>query len=101
MSDNYQAIFDAVRSRMSNGDIGNAVEQAIRNVDIGYYFQQALQQVEQAVSEATLPSVLYRPEVKIEGILWVARYSGVAGVGNSPAEAIADFNTFWYQKVVK
>ncbi len=35
MSDTYQAIYDAVRSRISGGNISDAVESAMRDAGIG------------------------------------------------------------------
>ena len=38
MSDNYQAVYDSVRSRIGNVDIGSAVESVIgRNTDISNF----------------------------------------------------------------
>lgn len=38
--DTYQPIYDAVRSRLSNGDIGAAIESALRSENIGFLLQQ-------------------------------------------------------------
>ena len=68
--DSYQPIYDAVRSKIGNGDIGRAVEQAMR------------------------------PKIFIDGNQWCALYGdnlheGVAGFGDSPAKAMWDFDRAW------
>jgi hypothetical protein len=47
-----------------------------------------------------LPSVLYRPSLSADGTKWCALYgddlaSGVAGFGDTPAEAMAAFDAAW------
>lgn len=46
------------------------------------------------------PGVVYRPKVSIDGNQWCALYgenlmTGVAGFGDTPADAVADFNKQW------
>jgi hypothetical protein len=100
MMDSYQAIYDAVRSRISNGDIGNAVEQAFHRADIGFQFQRALQNLEIAGAEMSRPSVLFRPKLSIDGNQWCALYGenlqdGCAGFGDSPEKAMMAFDVEW------
>lgn len=50
------------------------------------------------------PSVLYRPRIFIDGDKWCALYGdnlqdGVAGFGDSPAEAMYDFDQNWTKKL--
>ena len=57
-----------------------------------------------AVIARSLPSSLYRPALSVDGDKWCALYGdslqeGVAGFGDSPAEAYADFNVAWYKKI--
>lgn len=54
--------------------------------------------------EMCRPSYLYRPKLSIDGNKWCALYGedlqhGVAGFGDSPAEAYADFDKAWYRKL--
>jgi hypothetical protein len=47
-----------------------------------------------------LPSVLYRPRLMADGDKWCALYGenlmdGVAGFGNTPAEAMSAFDAAW------
>lgn len=100
MSDSYQAIYDAVRSRISGVDIGSAVESAIRDMNLSFYFENAMQSISQAASCHEEPSAIYRPNIYIDGNQWCALYgddlqSGVSGFGDSPALAMIDFNRNW------
>jgi hypothetical protein len=56
-------------------------------------------------TETARPSHLYRPTLSRDGNKWCALYGGnlhdgVAGFGDSPAEAYADFDKAWTQKLV-
>lgn len=100
--DTYQAIYDAVRSRIGNGDIGEAVERAMRGANISHYVETAAYSVQHAVAEYERPSVMFRPKIYIDGNSWCALYGenlqdGIAGFGNSPANAMLDFDRNWYK----
>lgn len=95
--ESYQAIYDAVRSRISNGDIGYAIETAIRDANISHYVERSMSAVQLAAAEYERPSVLFRPKLSIDGDQWCALYGenlqdGVAGFGDSPAKAMYDFD---------
>jgi len=50
------------------------------------------------------PSAIYRPRLSIDGNQWCALYGenlqdGVAGFGDSPAQAMADFDRNWNAKL--
>lgn len=84
MSD-YQAVYDAVALNFSGAS----------------YMWPIIQQ-EACISFAELrrPSVLYRPALSIDGSKWCALYGdnlqdGVAGFGDTPAQAMEDFDTQW------
>jgi hypothetical protein len=105
--DNYQAVYDAVRSRISGGNIADAVAQAVRDADISHHFLLAgneMQYAAGAVRDAmTRPSVLYRPDLGLDGSKWCALYgsdlmNGVAGFGDTPADAMADFDRAWNEE---
>jgi hypothetical protein len=104
MSDSYQAIFDAVRSRISGGNIGDVVRDAAFNAfDISHMKVMLQQEFSIAAYEMQRPSVLYRPSVVPDGSKWCALYgaglvSGVCGFGNTPAEAMADFDQNWLKQ---
>jgi hypothetical protein len=102
--DSYQAIYDAVRSKISGGSISDAVESAVRSSEIGWHAQQIAETIKAAVSLYEEPSVLYRPSLSVDGNQWCALYgenlqSGVAGFGDSPYLAMVNFNKNWYAKL--
>jgi hypothetical protein len=101
VSDLYQATYDAVRSKIHGGDIGSAIEQAIRDCNISHYAMMAGNQIQQAAAAYESPSAIWRPKIAIDGDQWCALYGdnlqdGVAGFGDSPALAMADFDKNWY-----
>jgi len=105
MSDTYQAIYDAVRSKIGNGDIGSAVEMAIRDANISHYVAMAANAIQCAAAEYQRPSILLRPKISIDGTQWCALYGenlndGVAGFGNSPAEAMFAFDLEFYKTLL-
>lgn len=98
--DTYQPIFDAVRSRICNGDIGEAVQTAIRDANLSHYLSMAAESVRMAAGEYERPSAVYRPALTIDGNQWCALYGenlqeGVAGFGDSPAHAMREFDAAW------
>ncbi|WP_368647923.1 hypothetical protein [Castellaniella ginsengisoli] len=109
MSDTYQAVYDAVRSRISGGDIGEAVRAAIGQeasslswaIDgVRQEYTAAADAQRVAALEGMRPCVLYRPRLSVDGDQWCALYgedlqSGVAGFGDSPAAAMLDFDANW------
>ncbi len=100
MSDSYQPIYDAIRSRLSNCDVGTAVENVMRDCNFSHYAEMAKEAISHVAWEYGEPSVLFRPNLKIDGDQWCALYGdnlqdGVAGFGDSPAKAMADFNKNW------
>ena len=102
--DSYQAIYDAVRSRISGGDVGQAVESAIREANLSHHAAMAAEVAREAAAEQCRPSVLFRPALSIDGNQWCALYGddlqcGVAGFGDSPAEAMWDFDRQWATKI--
>lgn len=62
------------------------------------------QEIRRTESERQRPSVLMRPVLTLDGNKWIALYGenlqeGVAGCGDSPAEAMSDFDVNWYKKL--
>lgn len=98
MADTYQAIYDAVRSRISNGDVGRAVSEAARHAfDISHTVAMLHQEFSIAAYEMARPSVLFRPLLSADGTKWCALLGdnlqeGIAGFGDTPAEAMAAFD---------
>ncbi len=101
MSDTYQAVYDAVRSRISGGDIGTAVESAMRNENFGHYFQMACNEMQQAASEYARPCAVFKPALSQDGNAWIAVLgdlpTGVVGCGKTPSEAMYDFDLAWFK----
>lgn len=100
MSDIYQATYDAVRSKISGGDISGAIESALRNENIGHHAQMSAAAIQEAAACHATPSAVYRPALSIDGNQWCALYGvnlqdGVTGFGASPALAMADFDKNW------
>ena len=96
MTDSHQAIYDAVRSKISGGNIADAVQTAIREANIGHYFMLAAEGMKAAAWQWGRPSVLFRPDVAIDGNKYSVLYGsnlmeGCAGFGDTLAEAMADF----------
>jgi hypothetical protein len=91
MSDSHQAIYEAVRSRISGCDSRQAIESAMRSVfDLGNAIPRIFEDVIFAVADiresSTRPSVLYRPAISIDGNQWCALYGANLQDG-SPASA--------------
>ena len=100
MSDTYQAVYDAVRSKISNGDIGRAVADVVQGMHLGHYAEMTMRAAQDVLAEQQRPSVLYRPRIYTDQGLWCALYGeniqdGVAGFGETPAAACADFDKNW------
>ena len=105
--DTHQAIYDGVRSKISNGDIGAAVEQAISNSGLGeavqsagYEWRNAAIHAQEAAMELMRPCVVFKPVISLDGDKYCVLFGdnlqdGVAGFGDSPADAMADFDKEW------
>lgn len=99
--DSYQAIYDAVRSRIHGGDVGNAVAEAARQAfDISHLTAGVAQDFTIAAMEMQRPFVLLKPRMFPDGNQWCALYgdnvqAGVAGFGDTPAKAATQFDVEW------
>lgn len=99
--DSYQAIYDAVRSKISNGDISEAIKSVLRESNLEHYAEMARLDFAELTTEQQRPSALFRPKVFIDGNKWCALYGeniqdGVAGFGNSPSDAMHAFDKEWH-----
>lgn len=105
MSDSYQAIYDATRSKIGSANAGEAIERAAREAfDISHVVPHMQQEVYAVSREMQRPAVLYRPAISIDGNKWCALYGdnlqdGVAGFGDSPADAMCAFDQAWNEKL--
>lgn len=103
MSDSYQAVYDAVRSRFGFFDPAQAIRDACHldaSWAIEYVKNDAVTAIESTRQEMQRPSVLFKPAIGIDGDKWCALYGanlqeGVAGFGDSPAAAMLDFDKQW------
>lgn len=102
MSDNYQAVYDAVRSRISSCNVGSIVEEAVRNAfDISYIKPIIQQEICIMLEEMQRPSVLFKPVMAFEEVVkgvfhYTARYNGILmGNGENPDAAMRSFDKFW------
>ncbi len=98
--DNYQAVYDAVRSRIGHLDAGVLIDRITRCFDFSNLIAQATGEIYTISIEHQRPSVLFRPKLTIDGSQWCALYGdnlqdGVAGFGDSPAKATQDFDNNW------
>jgi hypothetical protein len=78
-------------------------QQNIAN-ELSHWAHMAKESIENAASEHMRPSVLFKPRVFIDGNQWCALYGdnlqdGVAGFGDSPADAMWDFDSQWNKKL--
>lgn len=104
MSNTYQAVYDATRSKIQGGSVQDAIENAIRDSGFSHYAQQAFYAWQINANEHIKPSVLMRPRIFIDGNEWCALYGdniqdGVAGFGKSPQEAMFAFDNEWAAKL--
>lgn len=102
MSDNYQAIYDAVRSRISNGDIGSVAERVMHECfDVSWQKSILQEQIVSVGNQMSRPSAIYRPKLFPDGNMWCALYgddlqNGVSGFGKTPDEACYAFDQAWH-----
>lgn len=102
--DSYQAIYDAVRSRIQGCDVGAAIRSAC-SIDASHAIALIQQDFCIAAGEMQRPSVLYRPDLFPDGSKWCALYGkdlqhGIAGFGDSPAGAMIDFDRQWASSTI-
>lgn len=104
MSDSYQAVYDAVRSRIGSCDVRSIVEEACRMAfDTGMTWPLVQQEFGIAAGEMQRPSAVYRPTIGPDGDKWCALYGddlmhGVAGFGDTPAAAMDAFDRGWLKQ---
>lgn len=88
MSNEYQAVYDAVNLNFSGAS---------------WLWQHAQQEIYCVSASMQRPSVLYRPSIGMDGNKWCALYGddlmhGIAGFGDTPAEAMTDFDKNWNEQ---
>lgn len=104
MADTYQAVYDAVRSRISNGDIGSAVTEVARQAfDFSFTMSAIQQEFTASAQEMQRPSVLFKPTIMQDGNAFIALLgedlaTGIVGCGDTPDQAMRDFDAVWYRR---
>src|SRR5208283_4709713 len=104
MSDSYQATFDAVRSQFRYCDASRVIQEvAAQQFDFSHARAILQEQIGAVGSEMSRPSVLYRPSIGMDGTKWCALYGddlmhGIAGFGDTPDEAMRDFDNAWWKE---
>lgn len=102
--DSYQAIYDAVRSKISNGDIGRAVtDVAYQQFDISNTMAVLQQEFSAAAYEMQRPSAIFKPVLSVDGnqycfLLGEDLMSGIAGFGSTVSEAATAFDVAFYEE---
>lgn len=97
MDDTYQAVFDAVRSRISGFDGHALIERIASQFDFSFYAQQIKEEIMNVTYEHQRPSVIFRPSLKMDNGRWRAVYGDVMVFGNSPQEAMLNFDNKWVE----
>lgn len=99
--ESYQAIYDGVRSRISQCDVGAAVADVARYaLDFSTVKERAQEQLYAVALQMQRPSVLYRPSIYPDGTQWCCLLgedlmTGVVGFGDTPEQAAAAFDQAW------
>jgi hypothetical protein len=101
MNDNYQAVYDAVRSRFHQPDIESVARQCF---DTSFMQDQIKVAWQESAAEQSRPFVLLKPRLFSDGNMWCALYGenlqeGLAGFGTSPAKAAWAFDAAFYTEM--
>lgn len=102
--ESYDAIYQAVRSKISGGDISRAVQDHLHSLNLSHYAEMASRAAIDAANEQARPCVVYKPDLFLDGEHWCALFGrdlavGVAGFGKSPAEAMYEFDKAWHASI--
>lgn len=71
---------------------------------VAHWSEMAAESVHEAAAKHARPSAVFKPRLSVDGNQWCALYGenlqdGVAGFGDSPAEAMWDFDRAWGAKL--
>ena len=103
MGENYQAVYDAVRSRFTFNPNDLISEFCGRN-DMSMSIELVKQEFVSVALEMQRPSVVYRPALKQDGNQWCAMYGdcisdSVCAFGPSPRIAMEEFDKEWNKRM--
>ena len=100
----YQAIYDAVRSRIGAVNAYDVLDRAAREAfDISHARAILQEQIISVGYELMRPSVVYRPILSLDGDQWCALLgenlqTGLAAFGESPDAAMRAFDLAWNRR---
>jgi len=110
--DTYQAIYDAVRSRIHGVDVSEAMRDVLRgSFDASFAIESVRQEfliaaenISEAGRQMQRPFMTLRPKIYMDGNQWCALYGenlqdGVAGFGDSPEHAAQAFDGEWISAI--
>lgn len=102
MSDNYQAVYDAIRSRF-HFNSGDLIDRLAQQFDISHAVYMVRDAWQVAANEQERPFVLLKPKLYPDGNQWCALYgddlqNGLSAFGTTPAEAAAAFDVAWFKQ---
>jgi len=102
--DSYQAVYDAVRSRIGSVDGYAITEGIVSKFDFSHHAEIIRQEFVNVAFEQQRPAILLKPSISIDGNQWCVLYgedlqSGVAGFGDSPYDAMLDFDKNFCKKL--
>lgn len=106
MSDTYQAMYDVASRRIGHFDGERLISEIASRCDASWIIEIIKQEFLSAAMEHHRPSVLFKPTLSIDGNQWCALYGsdlqdGVAGFGDTPDEAMRDFDLNWNRPIPK
>lgn len=105
MDNIYQPIYDAIRSRFSNSNPDNVIENYLHSLGVSRSVEVCTQMIQEVITNYDRPCVLFKPKVYLDGNMWCALYGdnlqdGIAGFGETCEKAMLDFdNNFRNQKL--
>lgn len=100
--DNYQAVYDAVRSKF-HFNAEDLYDRLSYNSGIAHAVEVLKNELLTVAYEMQRPCVIFKPQLFRNGVgKWCALLgddkTGVMGTGDSPAEAMEDFDKKWVEK---
>jgi len=104
MGDTYEAIYNAVRSRIGEVDGRALMDQIVQKFDVSHAVEILKHEGLNIAYEMQRPSVVFKPKISSDGDKWCVLYGenlqdGVCGFGDSPDEAMRDFDKHWSEKL--
>jgi len=101
-----QDVYNAVSQRFSSFNADTLYDVIASRMDISFVASQVQHAIDDIVFEQARPSVLYRPNISQDGNAWSVLLGdniavGVCGYGDTPAEAMADFDKHWTESLSK